>query len=351
MMFDRDSLAFLRQRDAPGRYWGTRTSPAGRFVAVADNEALHAPIHILDASTLDVEVVPHDGDWLEAMWLNHREQLLAVVFYGSETASPSARVLSWSAEDIASSTLWPEPTLDVTLANTTFDLLFSYTWIGVSPDDRYAVIPVQQSDASGGVLEHRLVVLDLTTFEQRVVPNAQGPVGFTADGSTIVSYRYPTGSDRGAARLLIVDAETLSVGEIDPPEDGFPNFFVTREGNWILVSLWRVDPETMEDGSTSVLYDLSTGATTVLGRHVQLGEHVSRVGSGELWLVDEGGLTRLPLMSGELEPIPLSFLPEHLNILPAHDRLVMDDAADPHAIRFFDPVGRAVSSTAVLPAY
>lgn len=267
-----------------------------------------------------------------------------------EGTTPSVRILGWNAEDIASSVRWPDPNLDVSLPNTTVEYAFSFPSIGISPDDRYAVLPMWQRDTPDDPYEYRLVVLDLVTLEQRVVEDAQGPVGFTADGTTLVSYRYaPDATGARTARLLTIDLESLAVTELDPPGNGAPYFFVTREGHWVLLSLVR--EEEGEDRSTSVLYDLSTGATTMLGRYVALGEHVSRLGAGELWVVDPAGLTRIPLMSGELEPIPLSFVPMHLNVLAAHDRLVMDDAADPHAIRFFDPASRTVSGLARLPAF
>ncbi len=77
---------------------------------------------------------------------------------------------------------------------------------------------------------------------------------------------------------------------------------------------------------------------------------MSRVGHGELWVVDQAGLSRITLMSGALDAIPLSFVPGHLNILPRHDRLVMDDVANDAALHFFDPAARAVTSTVMLPS-
>src|SRR5690606_8765224 len=50
--------AVLREVETAARYHGTRLSPSGRFVAVADNTSPAAPIHIIDTTTYDIVEIP-----------------------------------------------------------------------------------------------------------------------------------------------------------------------------------------------------------------------------------------------------------------------------------------------------
>lgn len=363
-LLDRWTYTTLRSAVAPTRYNGTRLSPSRVWLAVADNNRSDAPIHILDTRTLEARVVPHGGEWLEAMWLHGSDRLLSIVFYGcgtvldcGEADDPSARILSWDVEAVASQGfpvgpdgLWPAPDLDVTVPGVTGDLAFSFTWIGVSPDDRWAVFPVQQRpETATDAWTPRLLVLDLTTFEVRTVDNAHGPVGFTPDGSTIVSYRY-TEEEGGTTvpQLLLVDPVTLATETVDLPLTGLPSYFVTREGNFVVVS------SVLGSDDELLLYDIDSRRLASLGGpNVQLGEFVSRIGHGELWIVDEG-LYRLDFMEGTLERVPIGWTPRHVNILPARDLLVLDDSpsssGDATRLVFLGPETLDVVRSVALPA-
>ena len=66
------------------RYHGTRLSPSKQFLAVCDNNDRPCPIHVVDLETRTTEIIPHDGFWLEAMWLEQADTLFAVIFYADD---------------------------------------------------------------------------------------------------------------------------------------------------------------------------------------------------------------------------------------------------------------------------
>ena len=345
-LHDAQTLERIASEQVDVRYHGTRMSPDRGYVAVADNTSEHAPIHLIDAATLERRVLPHDGEWLEAMWMNERDTLIAVVFYDIYGNAPRARILGWNILDLENAGFerddtgyWTHRMMDIDVPDVNPDMLFSFTWVGVSPDDRYAVFPVVGKGEAED--EHQLLVLDTSTQEMRVVTDAKGPVGFTPDGSTIVSYR-----DRGdglGQNLLLIDASTLEKDEQAVPMDGGITYFVSHEGNYVVVaSNWG--------DQRLVLYDVDNDSLSEMaGPGIGLNEFVSRLGHGELWLVDQQALFRLDLNAGELETVSTSFAPEHINILRNHDWLVLDDAREEQIV-FFDPATKStVFSVSLAP--
>lgn len=371
-VLDPSTGAVLRELQVDARYHGTRLSPSGRFVAVADNTGGTAPIHIIDTTTYDIVEIPHDGLWLEAMWANERDVLVAMVDYGRswgleepDPATAQMRFLAWDVESLAASGfptndgVFADPIVDVRVEGVTLDGAFSFSWVGVDPDDRSAVFPVRayrpEDPASvgpsfdGGDWHADLLVLDLATGALRRVENAFGPVGFTPDGSTIVSYRYVDVLDEDGtvitydAQILTVDLMTLATETLELPLDGLPSFFVTREGSWVVVAA-------VGGNEQLVLYDLDAGTMTrVAGESVGLHELVSRPGHAELWLVDDAALHRLDLMSALLERVTLSSRVARINVLPSRDQLVLG-TRDGSAITFFDPETRAELRKVEIPA-
>jgi hypothetical protein len=345
-LLDAQTFQLLESAPVDVRYHGTRMSPSRDYVVVADNTSEHAPIHVIDTATLTRQILPHDGEWLEAMWMNERDTLMAVVFYDIYGAAPRARLLSWNVTELVADAfarddagLWAHRVLDIEVPDVNPDMMFSYTWVGVSPDDRYAVFPVLGRDNSG-VERHELLVLTTATGEIRRVESAKGPVGFTPDGSTIVSYTEAV--DSSDQNLLLINAETLNKDEQAIPIDGGITYFVSHEGNYVVVaSNWG--------DQRLVLYDVDNDAVTEMaGPGIGLNEFVSRLGHGELWLVDQQALFRLDLNAGDLDLVSTSFAPEHINILRNHDWLVMDDARSDRLV-FFDPADKSTVGAVTLP--
>lgn len=348
-LLDPVSLEEVKRKEVDARYAGTRLAPSGDFLAVADNGSDSAPIHLIETDGLEVHEIPHDGDWLEAMWLTGEDTLLAVIFYDMGEPTARARLLSWDVAALAAdgfpvdaNGLWAQPSRDLTVEGAEGDLLFSYTWVGVSPTDAYAVIPVRHRAEGEAQLTHRLLVWNLGANAVEIVDDARGPVGFTPDGTTIVSYRYIE-EDNGhtAPRLLMVDAVDLAEELVELPGIDLPQFFVTRDGNFVVVA-------SSLGGSQLVLFDASTGEQTELrGPGITLNEFVSRSPQGELWLVDLDELYRLDLFAAELSEVALDWSPAHINILRQRDLLILDDRAANRLV-FYDPVALAVVRSASL---
>lgn len=342
-LFDADDHSLVIQDTRTVRYNGTRMSPSREWVAVADNTNTLSPIHIINGQTLDTTIIPHDGDWLEAMWMNESDELIAIVFYDWLGEEPYARILSWQMNDVVDSGfetaggLWAEPRLDITVQGVTGDFWFSFSWVGISPDDERAVFPVLTDTEAGW--RHDLIVMDIETGDVDTIENAKGPVGFTPDGQTIVSY---TNAGDGDQDLLLIDALTLEKDDQPVSIAGGLSYFVTHEGNFVVVAANDAEQQL-------VLYDIDQEEQTKMdGPGIGLNEFVSRIGHGEMWLVDDQALYRLDFYEGDLETVPTDFTPEHINILPGRDMLVLDDVKGTE-LSFFSPITRQVDIKAELP--
>jgi hypothetical protein len=314
----------------PTWYWGTRRASSGRFLAVADNAASTAPLHVVDTRTLEHVVVPHGGTAIEAMWNHSEDRLLAVSSTNPFEPEAAVRLLRWQVSSIED---WPDADIDISLAGYGWDFFFSFTWIGISPDDRYAVFPLRRAETG----EHVLAVLDQSDGSLRTVPG-RGPVGFTPDSSTIVSYGY---DEEQFGVLHLIDVVTLAIDEVPVPIQGGLSYFVTWDGNYVVAT-------SVFGNDRLVIYDPETGESTqVDGPHVDLQEFVTRPGHHELWLASRSALHRLDLEAAVLEPIPQAGEVSRVNILPIRDQLVLASGRV-GAVGFFDLASRAVTRTVSL---
>ncbi len=315
VLFDTDTRQAIKWTTKPTWYWGTRRSASGEFLAVADNGSSASPLHVIDANTLEHIVVPHGGTAIEAMWNNTSDHLLAVSATNPFSDNSTIRLLSWNVTSVQE---FPAPSVDITLPGYDWDFLFSFTWIGVSPDGRWAVFPLRDPEG-----QYVLVVLDQNDGSTRMVPG-QGPVGFTPDSSSIVSYGYENGNE-----LYMIDVVTLQTDQVPVAVNGGLSFFVTWDGNYVVATSVGGDDKL-------VIYDPETGESTqVEGPHVGLREFVARPGAHQLWLADLGQLYKLHLEQATLTHIPLGSSVRSLNILPTQDRLV-HTAGTEGVIRLFD---------------
>lgn len=342
------SYAVEQQVQTEHSYGGTRLSQDGQWLAVADGAEARSPLNIINTQTLAAEIIPHNGEWVEAMWAHSSNKLFAIVFYDGYSETARARILMWDIDAVATAGfvtneqgLWPDPELDVAVANTTYDLLFSFTWIGVSPDDQTAVFPVLQRDEVDGEWVHRLIVLDAQNAATAVIDDAYGPVGFTPDGSSIVSYRYLPGHEDTPSALLLIGTEDHQVLS-EPLALGLPSFFVSHAGNFVLVA-------NAVGTAQLVLYDVDMQTQTTLeGPEVALTEFVARTEAAEIYSVDDGLLYKVDLENATAAPVSLSFSPSHVNIQTQRDRLVLSDLNHP-VVNFWSPDLGAVIRSVALP--
>ncbi len=235
-------------------------------------------------------------------------------------------------------------------------LVGTMSWIAVSPDDRYLGVPLFRPltpTTAGGkpVLQGAVEIVDLKTTKITTIPDALGPVAFSADGSTLVAFRaipdknarsrFPKDRD-----LVLVHLPTMKVETVPTPFPGGLSFFVTHQGSWVVLA-------SSGGGKGYALHDLSTGKTKILSTTGgTLFEFISRAGKDELWLVDHTlgeGLRRMDLNAETVTTVPLPFSPRHINWLPGVDRLVLDETK-PGTLHFFDPNTSQVTMDIKLPA-
>ncbi len=334
-LFDAETMEQLEAKVVDADYHGTRSSPTGSWVAVADNDVSPPPVHIIDSSDLSTHQLLEDGAYIEAMWLSTQDTLAVI----TEKQDRTGVTLSlWDPE---------QPALPVVASYAPwhhFEIGWDYTWIGVHPYDELVVFPVEHGERG-----EELLLMEPDTGELTVIQDAHGPVGFTPEGDLIVAYRYQDldgdgqGDEGERPSLLLIDTETMEVETMPIPFVGYPEYFVSREGRVVVVASMTGDEQL-------VLFDLDTGAMSeVGGPSLALEEFVSRDGHNELWMLDMNDLHRLDLAAAELETIELSFDPAHINILPSDDLLVMDEANDT-VLRFWDPKERQIESTVELDA-
>lgn len=342
-LLDTSALQVIRHATIAAEYGGPRTSPSGRFLVVADISGAGAPIHAIDTSTLDHVGIPHDGQMIQAMWDKNSDRLVAITMTSAHGLDSTTHLLIWDP-DQAGVSPWPAPTTDVALHGYQWDSPFffydpaSSTWIGISPDDRWAVFSVLRTSDGGRVL----LVMNQQDGTIRTVPG-QGPVAFTPDGSTIVSYGY---GPSGEAVLYIIDVATLATKQVPIPGMSEIYYFATWDGTYVVV--------TAATGGNNriVIYDPIKDASSVLEAMdpMELNDFVTRPGHGELWLASGGNeLYRLQLEPAEIDTVDIGMPVRHLNILPTADRLVASPPIGPE-IRFVDLADQKVSLIATLPS-
>jgi hypothetical protein len=337
-VFDPETLEQTAFKELGAQYHGTRISSSRRWIAVSDGSD---SIHILDAETLETIEVPHGGDWIEAMYLHNSDRLAAISFDG---LADTAHILVWDMAQLEAGAFemapegktWDGAAIDVSVEGVTWDMALSFTWVGVSPQDELVVFPVRAAGTNDGA--HELLVLDTTSGEVRVVPDAKGPVGFSPDGSTIVAYGRE--GAEGDQSLVLIDARSLEVDVEEVAIDGGITYFVSHDGDVVVVG-------SNLGGQSLVLYDLDSGRQTKMdGPGIGLNELVSREGTNELYIVDTGGLLdendglfRLDMGDGTLTQMPTRFRPERIAYLPSHDFLVLGDVGRRHLHYYHPSVG------------
>ncbi len=398
-LIDPRTHRILRNRTVDAWYNGTRLSPSGRILVAGDNNKHDIPIHFIDTRTLGNAVIDHGGDWAEAMWTNKSDSLIGVIERGPAD-DKSVELDLWDLDHFsldrdAHKRWWKHPVLQAKLEHFRHDMLFSFTWITVSPHDHYASIPLRRVEPDGAE-SYALAIWNLDDGSVRTIADARGPAAFTPDGSNLVAYEKRPGHDD--ASLLVIDPTTGDYDSYDIPGIVGPQFFVTHDGNRVVVAstltghglvLYDLDnlqatevsdaqpqhttrglrladvrstryvdisdklardqlaPQRRQVGEPAFEVDDSP-IRSVPNSNISLDEFVSRTSHGELWLVDRHQLYRLDYMHGSFQQVELAARPLHINRLPRRDLLVLDDASRAQLL-FYSPGDRRVVMRAHLP--
>ena len=341
VLFDTTTRTQLARTTKSTYYWGTRTSPSGRALVVADNAAPLAPLHVIDTRTLAHRVLPHGGDAVEAMWNHAGDVLIALSVTDPFGERPSAKLLRYDlrAHDLAQPL--PAPTVVWQLDGYGWDLLFSFTWIGISPDDRWAVFPVVARGPGDGPLggDHVLLVLDQTTGAVAQVPG-RGPVGFTRDGGAIVSYEDR--ADGTGQDVVLIDPATHARRTVALPFDGGVSFHVMRDTDHVLATdVFAPTP--------LAIYDVAAGELRTANVAVGLRDFVSRPGYGQLFLRSGGALWSLDVGAGAGAAITLPGVIAGVNVRYGADQVVAQDVAAARIYRVAMATGALDGEPIALP--
>jgi hypothetical protein len=343
LRFDPASAALELERSMPVAMSWPLVSPSGHFVASGGSDpGTGAPVTLLAADTLVGSAQASEATNVSLAWLHARDVLVALISTEQGDGTSTTRLAWWDATQIEAERF---ATLDGIWGSPLFDLQLERGhvvtgWV-VSPDDAYVAIALATPAMDGSVTDPRVRLVSLETGSARELEGVGAPLAFTADGSTLVGVREDASAPApSSGGLVTVDVESFATDVLDVLRRDSPPFFVTSEGHWVLATVVDSTIET-------VLYDLESGEASPLGLDARFGQLVTR--RGELWVVASGQLHRVPLASGMRAHVPLTFAPRSLNILPRHDRLVLDDADDRATLRFFDPEAERVTLTATLP--
>ena len=340
VLFDTTTRTRIASAVAPTWFWGTRTAPTGRAVVVADNQDPHAPLHVIDTTTLHHQVIPHGGDEIEAMWNHHADVLIALSVTDPFGAHPSAKLLRYDLTGADLDQPLPAPTVATELAGYGWDFAFSFTWIGISPDDHWAVFPLIHRTAGGDDGEHVLLVLDQTTGQVSLVAGS-GPVGFTADSAQIVTYGAApqVGGQPFHEDPWLVDPVTHARTTVTMPFDAGITYFIS--GDYLVVAPLSSDQV--------VIHDLATTAEHLAVPTAQLDLHdfISSPDHEELWLETAGHVQVVGLSSGTVAPVAIPGSVGSINV--AHDTALTADRVTASVSRTAIPA-RSVLGTTALPS-
>lgn len=344
-LYDPRTLALRLSQRAPRAYRRARVSPSRRFVIADDSGYSSAGFALIEHDSLRSIQVQSRSYWMEASWHHTSDRLVAAVAQSSEN-SATMRFVVYDVAQVQregypdQEPLWRSPILDVSVPGVVPHYLGTRE-ITVSPDDRFAVIPVSEFGWElGSGRTAQLLVLDLQSGSVARIDDAFGPVGITPDGSTLVAHR---GRDDmpGQSELVLIDRATLTRIVVPLPFAGDPIYHTTRRGSRVLIS-----SQSYPVGF--YLYDLAMQRLTfVPGVWASLGDFVVREQADEVYALDRG-LLRLSLSAARSERVNLGWTPAHLNYLPQRDLLVLDAPAT-NSLRFWSPTLRETVRDVPLP--
>lgn len=305
VLIDTHHLQPLLERTVSGFFTGARSSPSRNYIVANDQLDGAWRLAMVHSSSLETALVPQDGFMPQGVW-NRTSDRLWTVAMGLSPAWARVRRQRVDAVDEY------ETEIDVYLDGFGCDPKFDYSWVAVSPDDRWAVFPLWQGS------DRNLTVIDQLDGTHRVIPGS-GPVGFTPDGSAIVSYGNLPG--KAVSWLYLTDPVTLESRAVLLSDLAVPQYYTVPNGNWVVIAA--------AGGSDKIIiYDWQTGETTSLTTPLPVGleEFVARPSSDELWMVSQEQLFKLDLGDKALEAIATpGFAIRHVNVLPSRDALIFTE--------------------------
>lgn len=338
-----DTLVFLNPYSletafeiSTGRmYKGARFSPDRRWLMMTNARDITPTVDVMDTAAFDADepvlavahTLPGYGHNRPiAVWAKSAGEIVEIMHvdaYGEH----GVLVRKWSLEGYEAPGPWPEPDLELEIADAMLDPELTYHDVDVSPDDALLALPVldlDHPDHPDVPRVERLALVDLETAEVRYKDGVVGPAAFTPDGSTIIAHRTVEDASTGERRsyLVVIDRETLDHRSVRMPYETGRTVFMSETGIYL-----GIEPTSGGESSHLAIYDMNRDVITELGPDLGwTDQSVQRPHHDLLYMISPmRGLYRLHLFDAGYEEVPLYFLPYHIAILESRDRIVLDD--------------------------
>lgn len=379
-LYNPNTLELEKEAFPPISSWGSvSVAPGGdAFITrdYTDEPEEYATLTLSSLETLEAHTISL-GDTIPSVVWSPTEDRLVLSFLSvqPETETYSMRLLSWSLEalksngyQLTSEGLWAGASVDVSLPNQQPNGSF-YGGALTSPDGRYAVLPTatehpvdadEDGVAEDVTYEHNVQVISLESGALRTLPELYGPVNFTPDGTTLVALRLEMvtladGSTESEEVLVMVDLETFAYEEAPLTGADSLQYFVTRDGNFVVIDAeptGEEDPVTGELVYTDtdlLIYNLDSGEMrTLANSQVEILDYISRPAHGEVWSISGSTLNRIDYVAGTLTPITTSWTSRYIHYLPNMDKLVLMERGKP-VLRVVDPEALLIQGAIELP--
>lgn len=342
VLFDTATRTQLASVTKPTWYWGTRTAPSGRALVVADNQDARAPLHVIDTATLAHHEIAHGGDTIEAMWNHGEDVLLALSVVDPFGPAAVARVHRYDLRTADFGANLPAPAQTWELPGFGWDFFFSYTWISISPDNRWAVFPLVDRREGSTKGQQWLYIVDQQTGTTKLVPGL-GPVGFTRDSRSIVSYGWNLAKD--GQDLWLIDPATGATKVVDMPFTGTLMFHPARNSDFIVcVPVLGSGAPAVYDVAADLVRPIATPSLTLY-------DFITRPGTDELWVQSGGSVFSLHLQLAALVPVDLGgAIASTINVRPLADQAVVGDGTAVTVQRFAMATRARVGSPIAVPS-
>jgi hypothetical protein len=262
----------VKQHTVPGDRFGFRLSPTGRAVLATNRP--DSTLHVVGTESLFDQPLPGVAPAATAAWASAQDVLYTVQVVGDST---QIHRFDLRTADLGQP-LAP-PVLVATIAG-------RGGAIAVSPDDRFAAVPLASS--SGASL---IAMIDLTTGAATTVPDVDDP-SFTRDNRVVAWHERPDLTHD----LSIVDPASGTATEPLATDLRFPQATALRRHD-LVIATSVVFGNAID---TSFLYRTTDGASTRLTDPVAPSSLFERPGHAELWIWEESGpaLSRIDLATG-----------------------------------------------------
>lgn len=380
-LYDAQTLSLEEEAFPAVTSWGGVTvAPSGNTFAVQDwtNEGEDSKLTVTLGSleTLETHSLTLSESSSRMVWSPTEDRLvLSMYTLNLESQLPSIRVLSWTLDALEKNAytldeegLWVGASVDVRLEQQTPGQGY-YSAPMISPEGDYLIqstFHVTESDTDGdgdqdlSIDDSMIHLISLPSGQIRTLRGLEGPANFTPDGSTLVANRQAVstnanGETLSQSMLVLVDVETLAYEETFLSEDGYSDYFVTREGNFVVIDMEPIYSTNEETGeqetvdSNLMIFDIDAGVMrTITDSAVEIADYVTRPGHGELWSLSGTKLYRIDYVSAKVQNINTSWESAFIHYLPNMDKLVLMERAKP-VLHLVDPDSLFVERAITLP--